>query len=60
MEFDPRLSALAQRIKSSYAALQTATDPVLRTALLDELGAATRELSDLILETEGKLKSPLE
>lgn len=53
-------TALVQRITATRAALQTAVDPGVRNTLLDELGAATRELAELILEKEGRLKSPLE
>lgn len=51
---------LVERIKSARAALHDATDPERHTAILDELGAATRELADLILRQEGRLKSPME
>ena len=57
---DCKHSPLVQRIKSLRAAVQGATDPDTRNALLDELGAATRELSELILEKEEPLKSRME
>jgi hypothetical protein len=53
-------TALVNRITATRAALHTATNPETRNMLLDELGAATRELAELILEKEGRLKSPLE
>ena len=58
--FSPMRSTLVERIKSIRASLHMATDPDQRNALLDELGAATRELAELILKKEGRLKSPLE
>ena len=57
---DSKHGALVQRIQYARAALQVTTDPDARNSLLDELGAATRELAELILQTEGRLKSPLE
>lgn len=54
-----KYAALMQRMTAARAALHAAT-PETRNALLDELGAATRELAELILEKEGRLKSPLE
>jgi hypothetical protein len=51
---------LVRRIQSARAALHITTDPDKRNVLLEELGAATRELAELILEKEGRLKSPLE
>lgn len=58
--FSPSHNALVERIKAIRASLHLATDPDQRNALLDELGAATRELAELILVKEGRLKSPLE
>lgn len=58
--FSDYYSVLAQRISAARAALQSDVDPGARNKLLDELGAATRELAQLILEKEGRLKSPLE
>ncbi len=52
--------ALVQRIKFLREALQAEVDPEKRNVLLDELGAATSELAELILKREGKLKSPIE
>lgn len=52
--------ALVQRIKSARAALQTEADPEKRNTLLDQLGAATLELTELVLQKEGGLKSPTE
>lgn len=52
--------ALAQRIIAARSALHSAADPEARDTQLDELGAATRELAELILKREGRLKSPLE
>lgn len=52
--------ALVQRIKSVREALQAEVNPEKRNMLLDELGAATSELAELILKREGKLKSPIE
>jgi hypothetical protein len=52
--------ALVQRIRSVRAALHAATDVEARNGLLDELGAATKDLAELILHQEGRLKSPLE
>lgn len=51
---------LAQRIRSLRASFRIAADPEERNRLLDELGAATRELTELILTQEGRLRSPLE
>ena len=51
---------LVERIKSARAALRTITDPEQRNAILDELGAATLALANVILKKEGRLKSPLE
>jgi hypothetical protein len=51
---------LVQRIQAVQAALHVATEPDTRDKLLDELGAATQELTKLIVEKEGRLKSPLE
>ncbi|GEM_PF-3200373 len=56
---DPR-AALVQRITAARAALRTAIDPETRNTLLDELGTATRQLAELIVQEEGSLKSPLE
>lgn len=53
-------TALVQRITAARAALHSAVDPGTREILLDELGAATRELAELVLQKEGRLKSPLE
>jgi hypothetical protein len=50
--------ALVERIKAARAALNMASDPDLRSTLLDELGAATLELTELILE-KGRLNSHL-
>ena len=58
--FDSKHNALVQRIRSVRAALQGVADPDTRNTLLDQLGAATRELAELILKKEGWLKSPLE
>jgi hypothetical protein len=55
-----RHATLVKRILAARAALHDATDPDTRAAALEELGAATRELSELILAREGRLKSPLE
>ncbi len=52
--------ALVQRIKSVREALQAEVNPEKRNVRLDELGAATSELAELILKREGKLKSPIE
>lgn len=57
---DNKHAALVQRIAAARAALHAATSPEARNMLLDELGAATRELAQLIVEKEGRLKSPLE
>lgn len=51
---------LMERIKCAQAALKAAPDTIHRDALLDELGAATRELAELILQQQGRLRSPLE
>lgn len=51
-------TALVERIKSTRAALHLAGDPDTRIALLDELGAATKQLSELILAKEGRLEAP--
>jgi hypothetical protein len=51
-------NALVERIKAARAALNMASDPDLRSTLLDELGAATLELTELILE-KGRLNSHL-
>jgi hypothetical protein len=59
-EPNPRHVELVERIKSLRTALHEATEPERRNALLDELGEANRELAALVLEKEGKLKSPLE
>ncbi len=53
-------NGLIQRIQSARAALKNATDLDTRNALLNELDAATRELTALILEKEGRLKGPVE
>jgi len=55
-----RYSELSQRIIALRVVLHEAFDPTNRTAILDELGAATQELTELILKQEGKLRSPLE
>ena len=55
-----RHADVVRRVHSARAALKTANDPEVRNTLLDELGAATRELTKLIVEKEGGLKSPLE
>jgi hypothetical protein len=55
-----RHNELAQRIKSLRASFHIAADPEERNRLLDELGTATRELTELILRQEGRLRSPLE
>ena len=61
-EEDPsdRYRELVERIRSARAELQVTTDPLLRTDLLDELGAATSALAELIVQQKGKLRSPLE
>lgn len=51
---------LAQRIRSLRASFRIADDPEERNRLLDKLGAATRELTELILTQEGGLRSPLQ
>jgi len=56
----PNYDVLVERIKSVRAALLVATDPTARNALLDELGAATKELAELVLLKKGRLKSPAE
>jgi hypothetical protein len=56
----PMHNALVERIKTIRASLHLATDPEKKNALLDELGASTRELAELILQKEGRRKSPLE
>ena len=56
----PAHNTLVERINSIRASLRLATDPDTRSALLDELGAATLELAELILQKKGRLKSPLE
>jgi hypothetical protein len=53
-------TALVERITAMNAALRTTIEPDTRHMLLEELGAATRELMELIVEKEGRLKSPLE
>ena len=52
--------ALGERIKAIRTSLHGATDPDKRDKLLDDLGAATRELTELVLLKKGKLRSPLE
>jgi hypothetical protein len=56
----PAYGALVERNKFIRASLHLATDPDTRNDLLDELGTATRELAELILRKEGRLRSPLE
>ena len=51
---------LVERITTLRAALHEASDPEARNAILEELGKATLELSDIILKQEGPLRSPLE
>lgn len=53
-------TSLVKRIAGARAALHSAVDPAAREILLDELGAATRDLAELVLQKEGRLKSPLE
>lgn len=55
-----RYQALVKRIESARAELHTITDPDRRTEILDELGAATKALAELILQQKGRLRSPLE
>jgi len=57
---DDKQNEVVERIKSVRAELHTATDPDLRSRLHDELGEATKELVELVLQREGRLKSPLE
>ncbi len=47
---DDKYNAVVQRLRSARAALQSATDPETRNLVLEELGAATRELAELIRE----------
>lgn len=56
----PQHAALVQRITAARVGLESSVDADTRNTLLDELGAANRELTGLILEKEGRLKSPLE
>jgi hypothetical protein len=49
-EPNPRHDQLVERIKSLRAALHEASEPEQRSALLDELGEANQELSELILK----------
>ena len=51
---------LIERIKSVRAELYTTSDPHRRNKLNEELGEATKELVELVLQREGRLKSPLE
>ena len=60
MEPSTNHTELVERIISVRSVLQGVIDPDKRNALLDELGAATRELAKFILEKEGRLKSPSE
>ena len=55
-----RHDELVERIRSVRAELHMATDPDVRSKLHDELGEATKELVELVLERKGRLKSPLE
>lgn len=57
---DKNHSLLVERIKSVQAELHMATDPETRNKLNEELGEATRELVEVVLQREGRLKSPLE
>ena len=51
---------LVERIQSVRAELHLATDAITRNRLNEELGEATKELVELLLQREGRLKSPLE
>lgn len=55
-----KYTAVVQPFRSARVALQGAPDPDRRNLILEELGESTRELAELILEDEGRLKSPLE
>lgn len=55
-----RHNELLERIKYVRAELHMTTDPDVRNKLHDELGEATKELVELVLQREGRLKSPLE
>ena len=54
MSSAPAYSALVERIKFLRASLHLASDPDTRNKLLEELGAATKELAQIILEREGR------
>ena len=51
---------IVERIKSVRAELHRTSDPNTRNKLSEELGEATKELVELVLQREGRLKSPLE
>ena len=58
--YNDKYAVVVQRLRAARVALQGATDPDTRNLILEELGKATRELTELILAKEGRLKSPLE
>lgn len=60
MKYARAHKALVERIKSIRASLHLSNDHDTRNKLLDELGAATRELAEVILHKDGRLKSPME
>ena len=49
---------LVQRIKSARAALHGAAGPDTRSKMFDELGAAPRQLAELILQARGPFEKP--
>ena len=52
--------ALVERIKALRASLHLSNDRDKRNKLLEELDVATRELIELIVQKEERLKSPME
>lgn len=54
-----KYTAVVQRLRSARVAREGASDSDTRDLILDELGGATREFAELILEDEGRLKCPL-
>ncbi len=55
----PAYGALVEQVKSIRASLRLTTDPDARNRLFEELGEVTKQLTELILKREERLKSPL-